>query len=83
MGPHFLAILTTRLLNISKNLKEFQIALSNYVLNYKNDITLSILLVKKKNAYTSTDVIVNQYAKNTPFGHILEKPYIQANNILQ
>ena len=44
---------------------------------------LSILLVKKKNGYTSTDVIINQYAKNTPFGHILEKPYIQANNILQ
>ena len=81
MGPHFPAILTTRLLNISKNL-----IISNcsvYVLNYKNDITLSILLVKKKNAYTSTDVIVNQYTKTTPFGHILEKPYIQANNILQ
>ena len=37
---------------------------------------LSILLAKKKNIYTSTDVIINQYAK-TPLGHTGKAIYKQ------
>ena len=38
---------------------------------------LSILLAKKKNVYTSTDVIINQYGKNTPLGHTERAIYKQ------
>ena len=38
---------------------------------------LSILLVKKEIAYTSTEVIIDKYAKNTPLSHTGKSIYKQ------
>ena len=76
IGPHFLAFLTTLLLNTSKNL-----VLSNcpvqLCIKLQKWYHVEYFISDKKNIYTSTDVIINQYAKNTPLGHTGKAIYKQ------
>ena len=75
IGPHFLAFLTTLLLNTSKNL-----VISNcpvqLCMKLQKWYHVKYFISEKKYIYTSTNVIINQYAK-TPLGHTGKAIYKQ------